>query len=671
VVGVGNNTGRNGLSWDDYQDFMGSQSFNFGNGTDYGFGGGGGRYFFSFGGGGGLESSIQSIFFRDGDNGGFPENYNGGVNFNYDHNKTKVSSVYYYNQTGINKNSNSTRSRFYQQFSTNEEAINLNENISKGHRVELEVSKDLDSLHFVKFTTNGAYINENNLTTENTQLKREGVLTSSAAITNDINTTGFLGNSLLIFRKKFKKKGRSMGLNASYLYTELEDLWSQSSVTDFYENGVDIDSTATINQLNNNLRNKKQIKANALFVEPLSKRLFSQTFYNFSNREETGDRDVNDIISGEKSLNEDLSRTYVNNINLDRVGSSIRYSHEGVNISVGLGYQRFDLKGDFQGKGNSPVTGTVDKIFTNWIPNFTMNFEPIRNGYVDFGYSRNASEPSIEDLQPIVNNLNPQFILIGNPALTPEISNGIYGSFSHSHPLSGRRIYIDGGIDFMESQFSTSENVDSFLITTAQPINVSGGRSWNVGGSINFPIIKNKITVRTRLGVNNNLRPSFVNEQKNNTTSQTYNPYIRFNITPVENLGIYLTARSQFTKTTYDINTSQNQNTRNDTYSAELTAKTFLGIFLNGNMNYRKFTNDRFNINRNIPILNLSIYKQILNGNRGEIRISLYDAFNKNIGFTSSDSYRSETQSLGRYGMLSLTYNIRGIQSSAHKKSWW
>ena len=34
LVGVGNNTGRNGLSWDDYQDFMGSQSWNFGQGTD-------------------------------------------------------------------------------------------------------------------------------------------------------------------------------------------------------------------------------------------------------------------------------------------------------------------------------------------------------------------------------------------------------------------------------------------------------------------------------------------------------------------------------------------------------------------------------------------------------------------------------------------------------------
>jgi len=77
IVGVGNNTGRNGLSWDDYQDFMGSNSWNFGEGNDYGFGGGGGYYSVMLGGGGGIEQTIQNLFFT-GDQAGYPENY---INF--------------------------------------------------------------------------------------------------------------------------------------------------------------------------------------------------------------------------------------------------------------------------------------------------------------------------------------------------------------------------------------------------------------------------------------------------------------------------------------------------------------------------------------------------------------------------------------------------------------
>lgn len=42
------NTGRNGLSWNDYQDFKGSNSFNWNDDGDFGFSGGGSvRYYFS------------------------------------------------------------------------------------------------------------------------------------------------------------------------------------------------------------------------------------------------------------------------------------------------------------------------------------------------------------------------------------------------------------------------------------------------------------------------------------------------------------------------------------------------------------------------------------------------------------------------------------------------
>ena len=36
-----------------------------------------------------FESSIQAAFFSGDGDSGFPLNYNGGINFNYDHKKTK------------------------------------------------------------------------------------------------------------------------------------------------------------------------------------------------------------------------------------------------------------------------------------------------------------------------------------------------------------------------------------------------------------------------------------------------------------------------------------------------------------------------------------------------------------------------------------------------------
>ena len=671
IVGVGNNTGRNGLGWDDYQDFMGSQSFNFGDGTDYGFPGGGRYNYYFGGGGGGLESSIQSIFFAGDQNGGLPENYSGGVNFNYDDTKNKLSTVYYYNQAGLIKTGTSSRDRFFNGFTTSELSNNTNDDLSNGHRAEVEYIREIDSLHTIKFKANAALIDENRFSTETSTVNRETTLANTATATNNVDTKGQLLNGLLLFRKKFQKKGRNMGLNTSILYTELKDDWTQNSKTDFFSESGLLDSIALINQTNNDVRDKIHFKVNALYVEPLNKKLYSQTFYNFSNRQETGDRKINDLLLSDEVLNEDLSRTYENTIGMHRVGTSIRYSYDGMNISIGAAYQTFALDGVFRGAGDSDVNGIVDRTFNNWIPNFSMNFEPLSNAYMGFGYTRTAKEPTIEDLQPIVNNLNPQYIIEGNPALTPELSNQFNFNFSKSYPISGVRFNVRANYDIYDNQFSTSETVDEFLITNAQPINVDNGSRFNINGGLNFPIIKNKMTTRIRMNATQNIRPSLVNNVENITSSWSYRPYIRFNITPVENLGIYISANLNYTDTRYDINESQNQKIRNENYSLELTAKTFLGVFLNANFQYDRYFNQRFNIDREIPILNWSIYKQVLKDNKGEIRFSLYDSFNKNVGFTSSDSFRAENNALGRYAMVSFTYNIRGVKASAHKKSWW
>ena len=69
-----------------------------------------------------------------------------------------------------------------------------------------------------------------------------------------------------------------MGLNTSFLQTELEDDWTQESQTDFYKSATDIDNTEFIDQRNSNIADKKEWKVNALFVEPIAKNFFLNTF---------------------------------------------------------------------------------------------------------------------------------------------------------------------------------------------------------------------------------------------------------------------------------------------------------------------------------------------------------------------------------------------------------
>lgn len=673
LVGVGNNTGRNGLGWDDYQDFMGSESFNFEDDGDYGFGGGGRHYYnFSIGDDDDIESDISSVFFSGNNQGGFPENYNGGVNYNYDHEKTKLSSYYFYNQSGIERESFTKESRFLPTYTLNNVRDRKDDNLSRGHRGEITWEQELDSMHTIKLVTNGAWINKNQQNDGSISLSENDQLTSSTMYDNGIETTGQLYRGTLILRKKFKKTGRRFGANGSFMKTSAINDGGQQSDLGFYNGQTTIDSSVYINQITYNDADKTLFKANAIYVEPLSKRLFWQTFYNYSNRQETGDRDVTDVNNETTQLNEYLSRTYENTIGLNRVGSSIRYSHKGINISLGGAWQQFRLDGIYNGKGNSTISGIVDKTFVNWIPNFSFSMNPKRTSRVNVWYSVSANEPSIRNLQPIIDNRNPLYITEGNPELVPELSQTVGFRYHKSWPAAGSRINFSGNYNYYKDQIIKNETVDRNLITYTKPINHTGGDRVGLGTWFSFPIIPNKIKVSTSYNFSLNNSFSFVNDILNKTNSLGHRPTFRITYTPKKDISFNARASYNLVNTTYDVHTSQNQESTNSTYALELNTKTVLGIFLNSSFRYSIYKNDRFNFDQSVPILNVSLYKHFLKGNKAEVRISLYDGFDESLSISQYPSgngfIESQTYSLGRYVMLSLAYNIKGMKTDLQRK---
>jgi len=686
LVGVGNNTGRNGLSWNDYRDFMGSQSFNFGGGSSYGFGGGGRRNY-SFGGGNSIENSIQSLFFGGSNNGGFPTSYNGGLNFNYDHEKTKISAVYYANRAGLEKTTITNSRQFIRDsiqlensievidIERTENSTEITDNTSLGHRAEVNVTQEIDSLHTLKLFFNGAVINENNYEKDSLSIFNDDDEASKTTtkFNNSNLRDGYLGRSSLVFNKKFKKKGRRFGVNAAYLFTRLNDDFDQKS-TLIQPNKPD----SLVNQLTKNNANKHQATANVIYVEPLSKKIFTQAFYNFENRVETGEREVQvqPSINDDFKVNNDLSRTFENKIRYQRTGAALRYAHDGINLSAGVAYQLFNLYGVYYKKGENEAEDVIDKTYDNIIPYVSVDISPTRTFNFDVSYSRSANQPSIEDLQPVVNNTNPLYIREGNPSLLPEIQNGFDASISKSWIGKDTRISLFSNYYFYENQFSTSETIDPVTkITTTSPINIDGGSNFSSSVNFSFPIVKNKVTVRAYGGYNYSNRPALVNEIENLTSNNRIFSSVRFNITPNDNIGLYLNYSNSFSKTKYNIQTSQNQNIISNEIDVEFNTKLLWGLYLNSNFTQNFFANKRYGFNESVPILNASIYKQFFEKKQLEARLAIYDAFNRDRAINQS-AFRnrvtqSQTTAIGRYVMLSLTYNILGLTDGVKKKGWW
>ncbi|WP_310590139.1 outer membrane beta-barrel family protein [Dyadobacter soli] len=671
-IGLGNNTNQGGMSWDDYQDFKGSQSFNWGDDGDFGFNGG--RYI-TFGGGDDESLTIQAG--SGAQNRGFNKNWAGGANYNFDTKKTKFNTSYYYNKNTQDLDATSRQTNFLTNSAFTKLDTNGRLNSNQNHRGSVRFEKTLDSNNTLVVLSNFRFGNGTADYRSHQEFFRgvqdSAQVSNMSDITNFSDFNSFAIANTAIYRLKFKKKGRNFALSAGYNVNNSEGDVRQRSTNQFFRSSqTEPDSVLNINQTNHTKSLRNQLKSSVLFTEPLSKKFVLETFYNFSLKSDEVDRDVFDINEGGSIRNQNLSRYYTNNTTFHRGGTSLRYSYNGLNLLGGIGLQQIHMDGKFAVNQEDAVRTRVDRRFTNWVPNVSLNYNLKNNRYLYGGYNFSVQEPNIRDLQPIVDNSNPLYITQGNPNLSPTKSHSFNIGYNHFNATKFTQMFFGAYYSKFQDQIIYSQTVDENLITRTMPTNISGGRNFNIYGHYGFPIVKTKSNLSMNVGYNNGKNLTFINGELNDTKNNGYNGGFRLDLTPSDKFTVYANANWNVTDTRYSLSSAQNQKIVNSFYSAEMNIKLPKEIYFNSRFNYNRYVNDRFGFNQDMPILNLSLYKTMLKSKKGEIRLSAFDVFNKNRGISQSayQNFVSQEQvrTLARYFMLSFAYNMRGMSHSVRRK---
>ncbi|MGG7661732.1 TonB-dependent receptor domain-containing protein [Dyadobacter sp. BHUBP1] len=664
VLGFGNNTNQSGIARNDYQDFKGSQSFNWGDDGDFGFSSG--RYY------GGDDITIQPNWGGQGSE-GFTKNWAGGANYNFDTKKTKLSTSYFYNSTRSVTDVETSSENFL----TNDSYITAGKNKTLGftgnHRPAFRFEHNIDSLNTLILISNSRINSgDNEYSSETQSYRNANMLTNRSDVKNLSDYNSFAMANLLLYRHKFKKKGRNFAASVGYNINNSDEDRRQNSVNLFLQDST---KNSVINQLQQTESTRGNFKGSLSYVEPFAKKFFWETFYNYSMRKDKVDRDVFDVEGTEDKVNPFLTRYYTNDFTFNRLGTSVRYSHKGLNLALGLAGVQFDLKGKFALDESQQNMTRVDRTFKKLVPNVSLNYSLKNNKYLYAEYGLNVREPSVTDLQPIVDNSNPLYIVEGNPDLIPQTTHNAYAGFNMFNPASFTNLYINAYYNYNEDQIVYNRTINADLVTTTKPMNISGGNNYGTYIGFGFPLKKTKATFGVNTGINFSNNLTYINNVKNETNTDGYNFGARLDLTPSDVFTLYTNANWNISETKYSINTNQNQKILNANYNADMNIKMPKEIYFNGRLNYRTYKNDQFGFNQQVPILTLSVYKLILKNKKGEIRLTANDVFKRNLGISqnTSQNYYSERRvaTLSRYFMLSFTYNMRGMTASVKRSGFY
>ena len=148
--------------------------------------------------------------------------------------------------------------------------------------------------------------------------------------------------------------------------------------------------------------------------------MFIISDYSYYNHNQNDEKSFYDILGSNKTLNTTLSNTFNSTYQYHQVGVKLNYKLNKNMFVLGVDGQKSNLKGTIDESSTE-----INQDFEVLLPNFYWKKQRGMANRSELRYSTTFSEPSITQLQPVVNNSNPLNVYIGNPSLKPEYNHSL------------------------------------------------------------------------------------------------------------------------------------------------------------------------------------------------------------------------------------------------------
>ncbi|MEZ4908004.1 MAG: outer membrane beta-barrel protein [Saprospiraceae bacterium] len=493
-------------------------------------------------------------------------------------------------------------------------------------------------------------------------------------IDNDSENTVNNLSSAAIYRHLFKKKGRSFAISGGYNLDKEDGTQYLNTLNSFFNA---VTPTDQIKQFIDSDNNENEYKSSLLYTEPLFNKFYGEVFYNFSDLENNKNRQASDLTSSIEPRIDSLSVYYEQQTLYNRIGAVLRYSNNGLNGSIGVAAQNISLNGKYAVDEGEPWYNTpATRNYFNVVPNVELNYEVKRGMHIDFNYTNDISTPDFNDLYPVTITTNPSYVVIGNPDLNTSINHSVSLRYGYWNPANFSSFHISTTYDVTLSPIvynqKTEISEDQGIITISYPENMDTKTQYSSWLWANIPIIKTKLSINGNLSYSLTNSPIKINDELDATKSNSYYFGVGMMFSPGQKFVLNVGANANITDMNYDLLDDFDQNYYSYNANSSVKWQFLKSTFFESNFKYSVYVNDKYDFDQKFPVWNASIRQLLGKSKKFELRLAALDILNKNVTInqTSYANYlqQTETNTLTRYIMLSLTYNIKGFETKMERR---
>ena len=421
-------------------------------------------------------------------------------------------------------------------------------------------------------------------------------------------------------------------------------------------------------------KNTNNLKSSVMYVEPIGKRFIFSTFYNFAMNTEKLSHEAQDELQSNASI-DSLSLISQRDLFYNRLGVVFAYSFNGLYINAGAAYKNLQQNGKYT---RANVDGDpLRRNYGSVIPYFELNWESPNNIWMSFDYSYDIEEPDFTYLQPISTNMDPLYVVNGNPNLSYTSSHNTSAMFGYHNRASFMGAFINLDYSYQPDLITYNQKIEYVdglgYRNVRTPEIVHGGHEASANIHFELPIIKSKFTTHIGFRYGYDQNPIFINGVENLSQSNSFNPNITFQINLSDKLTWRINGRYGYSTTTYKSeNYFNNNKTTNYNVGTSIKWQMFGRTYLEANYKYNKYLNNEFTNNPDMHILNVSIKQYLGKGNKFELRLAACDLLNQSVSIaqyaSSNTIYYRESPTLSRYYMLTFSYNMKGFQDKGRNR---
>lgn len=479
------------------------------------------------------------------------------------------------------------------------------------------------------------------------------------------------GNTIFNWTHKFTQKGHGIttSLSVPRNVRQANKLFASENIF----GGADLD-TMLIQQTEISDNNGRNVYFMINYYRPVGKNGKLNVKYNFRQVLNETDRETLDFNSQTDKYdfyNRDLSNVFESNYLLHELTPEYKHTLGKWTYVAKVRLQKVK----FINRQSIPEVADFTQENLRYLPTIIMKYKPGKGKTASITYSSSTQEPSLRQLQNVINNSNPLQLKIGNPDLRQSVSHRVKTSWRTANSDEGKSLAWRASYSIVNNylgrrtQFVREEGVflnGKELATgtqLTQYVNLDGNWNANTSFLYSFPfdLVKSNMSISMSGGMNQ--RPTIINETLNFSQSKTAGMRLTLNSNISERIDVNL-----FSTSSYNVVGNTARPDRNTRFFKQKTDFRFNciigeGVVFRTNLEHFYYGNSGEGFDPNYLIWNMNIGKKVFKSQLGEINLAVFDIFNQNNSLSReiSDVYLEDRQRnvLQRYLLLSFKYELR------------